>query len=264
MSSQRRGVNWSVSEDIALCKAWVKISEAGAIAFSQGDNCFWGRVHDTFSQNSQTVLRTRDAVESRFKTINRQCCLWKEYMRKATTTSPPGFKMMDVEYQAKVLFRHDNNDKPFKFDHAWHVLHTCQKWYHQNEPLPALTVTPPSHNSITLDVDSSSNSPSNDTSGSIPHPGSRDKQRVDRKCKEKMPRMDPVIKEHFDQMIKQGEESGKKRYERYDDLHRRAMESEIRKNNVDIVTMDLSKYSPRKKKWLEEQQNAIMNDTQDQ
>ncbi|CAH9115138.1 unnamed protein product [Cuscuta europaea] len=185
MSSQKRGSNWSYNEDVFLCNSWVSISEDGAVGINQAGDSFWSRVHMLFCQKANTTVRTREAVESRFKVINHQCSLSKGSLRKT--------------FAAKTIFVNDNHNKAFKFDHVWHILQASPKWYQQYDT----TLT-----------------------------------------------------------LKQGEQMEKRREERYEAVKENA-DATTRLRHIDVVTMDLSQYSPRKQKWLKEQQNAILGYDQD-
>ncbi|CAH9078037.1 unnamed protein product, partial [Cuscuta europaea] len=96
MSSSRRCANWSVSEDVALCNAWVSISEDDAVGINQTGESFWRRIYVSFSQNCD-VLWSRDSIESRFKIINHQCSSWKSCVRKASVTPTSGSNLANLK-----------------------------------------------------------------------------------------------------------------------------------------------------------------------
>ncbi|CAH9090364.1 unnamed protein product [Cuscuta epithymum] len=176
--SQKGGANWTVSEDVALCNAWVIISEDGVIGINQPGESFWNRVHVLFSEKS-SVHRSRDSIESRFKIINHQCSLWKGCVPKANATPTSGANLANLDYQAKVIFMNDNHGKPFKFEHAWRILHSFPKWYQQYEAPINLNSSPTSPMVVGGDVSSPSDGEP------LQRPEGRDKQKAKRSGKTK-------------------------------------------------------------------------------
>ncbi|CAH9068210.1 unnamed protein product [Cuscuta epithymum] len=259
MSSSKRGVNWNAKEDVVLCNAWVTISEDGAIGINQPGETFWGRIHEIFSAQSQ-IPRTRDAIESRFKIINNQCSQWKGCVRKANATPRSGSNLDDLNFQAKDIFMNDNNGKTFKFEHAWRVLHLCPKWYQQYEAPVSFSrpiSSPQSHDSPTLG--GSASSPSDGEP--LQRPEGRDKQKAKRSGKAKVSKLDPMMAQCLQEMIEQGREQASRRAT-HDELQHKAVESEITRNQFDLLAADLSKFSPRKQMWIRQKQDEIMGYSQ--
>ncbi|CAH9097790.1 unnamed protein product [Cuscuta europaea] len=178
-----------------------------------------------FCQQANTTVRTREAVESRFKVINHQCSLWKGSLRKANATQRSGSNLIDVTFAAKIIFVNDNHNKAFKFDHAWHILQACLKWYQQYDTTPTFRHVP----SVTPDTfvgGSSGSSPSDGISGPLRRPEGHDKQKGKKIAKNKNSRTNLVMLEYMERMLKQGEQMEKRREEKY----------EAAKENVDATT----------------------------
>ncbi|CAH9128600.1 unnamed protein product [Cuscuta epithymum] len=193
--------------------------------------------------------------------MNHQCSLWKGSLQKANATQRSGSNLIDVTIAAQTIFVNDNHNEAFKFDHAWHILQACPKWYHQFDTAPTFTPIP----SVTPDTfvgGSSGSSPCDGISGPLRRPEGRDKQKGKKMVKHKNSRTDPVMLEYMERMVKQDDLMEKRREERYEAAKVNA-DTTTRLRHIDVVTMDLSQYSPRKQKWLREQQNAILGYDQD-
>ncbi|CAH9115780.1 unnamed protein product [Cuscuta europaea] len=106
MSSSRRGVNWSVKEDVVLCNR----------------GRLFGAEFTRYFRHKVMFLELEIQIQSRFKIINNQCSLWKVCVRKTNATPRSGSNLEDLNFQAKDIFMNDNNGKAFKFEHAWRVL----------------------------------------------------------------------------------------------------------------------------------------------
>ena len=85
-----RGRNWTFDEDIALCLAWISISEDGAIGTNQNRKVLWGKIVDKFHENSNTSRREVGGVYDRWKIINKACTLWKGSLERAMVDMPSG------------------------------------------------------------------------------------------------------------------------------------------------------------------------------
>ena len=46
-----RGRNWTCEEDVALCLAWVSVSEDGAIGTNQNKKVLWDKIVAKFHEN---------------------------------------------------------------------------------------------------------------------------------------------------------------------------------------------------------------------
>ncbi|CAL9004604.1 unnamed protein product [Prunus brigantina] len=96
----QRGVNWKPQEDETLCKGWVSIFEDGAIGTNQSNNSCWLRVYQNFLENDPDMsgarVRSPQAIASRINIINQQCSLWKACMTKANSRHVSGSNLEDV------------------------------------------------------------------------------------------------------------------------------------------------------------------------
>ena len=79
-----RGANWKPQEDIALCEAYIIITEDGSTGNNQDGATFWNRVYNKFLEKSSSEPpRPREGIECRWKVINYECGLWLSSTIKA-------------------------------------------------------------------------------------------------------------------------------------------------------------------------------------
>ena len=87
MSSSRRGPNYSVGEDVALCQSWVQVSTDSATGIFQSQDTFYKRVKESFDKcvsGSSKVSEDRTSVSlsSRFHTISQDVSKFVACLRK--------------------------------------------------------------------------------------------------------------------------------------------------------------------------------------
>ncbi|CAN1165183.1 hypothetical protein LINPERHAP2_LOCUS26001 [Linum perenne] len=101
----KRGPNWSVEEDEALCRVWCKISCDGDIGNEQKGLTFWGRTEAAFKAIMLGSTRTKQSMESRFKLIGMTCSKMEEGFEEGRC---PTFKWSNRErcgkYSSQYLF----------------------------------------------------------------------------------------------------------------------------------------------------------------
>ncbi|KAM1729337.1 hypothetical protein ACFX12_019742 [Malus domestica] len=64
-----RGRNWTFDEDIALCLAWISVSEDGDVDTNQNRKVLWGKIVDKFHENSNAGRREVGGVYDQWKII---------------------------------------------------------------------------------------------------------------------------------------------------------------------------------------------------
>ncbi|CAN1750131.1 Glutathione S-transferase T3 [Linum perenne] len=183
----KRGPNWSIEEDEALCRAWCKISCDGDISNGQRNLKFWGRITAAFKDILLGSTRTKQSLESRFKLIGMTCSKWKGVLRKADAQRSSGETESDVNMMAKLIYKSDMNDKAFKDEHCWNILSQCSKWHpdlaHNMPPVRPMGTQP-----NLVDDFSDSPSPNEEVTPTrgLSRPEGRDKQRARNKGKQTM------------------------------------------------------------------------------
>ncbi|GJR36850.1 hypothetical protein Tco_1212534 [Tanacetum coccineum] len=69
-----RQLSWTTEEEIALCKAWVFISENIVKGNNRNDDGFWGAILQYFESKTNTFgKRTYDSIDGKWKTIRPAC-----------------------------------------------------------------------------------------------------------------------------------------------------------------------------------------------
>ncbi|CAN1139716.1 Glutathione S-transferase T3, partial [Linum perenne] len=183
----KRGPNWSMEEDEALCQSWCKVSCDGDIGNGQKIGTFWGRIKAAYKAIMPGTDRTEQSIESRYKAVGRTCSKWKGSLRKANAQRSSGQTEDDVNKMAKLIYKSETNDKAFKDEHCWNILSQCPKWHpdptHDMPPVRPMGSQPKSF--VDLDGSPSPNEEVTPTRG-LSRPEGRDKQRARNKGKQMM------------------------------------------------------------------------------
>ena len=94
-----RGPNWTFDKYIALCLAWISVSEDGAVGTNQNRKDLWGKIVDKFHENSNAGRReVGGGVYDRWKIINKACTLWKGSLERAMVDMPSGRGASEIEF----------------------------------------------------------------------------------------------------------------------------------------------------------------------
>ncbi|CAL2276594.1 unnamed protein product [Prunus armeniaca] len=219
-------------------RGWVSVSEDGAIGTNQSNDSFWLRVYQIVLKNNPGMggagVRSPQAVASRFKIINQQCSFWKACITKANARHVSGSNLED-DMNAKTLFLNDNKppNRPFKLYHAWQIFKDCSKWNDICES-PTQTFKDSSHSGNTVNLEEDEDDVVMPTLRSL----GRDKQKDEKKerAKEDRRRKLELIQEQHAYQIQQDKEANEQR----------------------IMYMNLSKFTPRKKKYWGNKQDEII------
>ncbi|KAM2970110.1 hypothetical protein FF2_017117 [Malus domestica] len=75
---------------VALCFAWVSISEDGAVGTNQNKKVLWDKIIEKFHENCNGGKREGGGLYDRWKTINKACTLWKGSLEKAVVEMASG------------------------------------------------------------------------------------------------------------------------------------------------------------------------------
>ncbi|CAL9003886.1 unnamed protein product, partial [Prunus brigantina] len=240
-TKSQRCVNWRPEEDDALCKGWVSVSEDGAIDTNQASNTFWKCIYQKFLENDPSISgpkrRTYQVIASRFKTINQQCSLWKAGLTKANMNPQSGSNLHDMDMCAKMIFLNDNKppNRPFKLYHAWEILKDCPKWNNINEP-PTQHSSGASASMVNLDNDA------DDIIMPSPRLERQDKQKA---AQTKTKRRGNAFEEDRRQKLNILDKFVQDQANAY--AYHKQQDKEAQEQK--IMSMDVSKFTPRKKKY---------------
>ncbi|CAL2227204.1 unnamed protein product [Prunus armeniaca] len=222
----QRCVNWKPQEDEALCIGWVSVSEDGAIGMNQSNDSFWLRVYQNFLENDPGKSGAR-----------------------ANARHVSGSNLEDVDINAKTIFLNDNKppNRPFKLYHAWQILKDCPKWNDLCEsPTQSFKDSSHSGNIVNLEEDE------DDVVMPTPRPLGRDKQKDEKKKGKGVESYLNQSGKFLSELVQQGNKA-KKDSQRKLELLQEQLSYQIQQDNEAneqrIMSMDLSKFTPRKKKY---------------
>jgi hypothetical protein len=131
--------NWTVSEDQALCRAWMNASDTGYTSGSDHKaSTFWNAVHIFFHQElDTTIARPLNGLKIRWTRINRDVqkfgLCFAQVMRTASASASTeeeetddGITQEMIE-EAKELYQKEQGTK-FLFEICWKLLRLHPKW----------------------------------------------------------------------------------------------------------------------------------------
>ncbi|XP_050131359.1 uncharacterized protein LOC126607699 [Malus sylvestris] len=124
-----RGRNWTFDEDIALCLAWISVSEDGVVSTNQNRKVLWGKIVDKFHENSNAGRREVGGVYDQWKIINKACILWNGCLERAMVDMPSGRGTSEIGDKAMTIYKTRTTPKnqAFKLHHAWNILKDCPR-----------------------------------------------------------------------------------------------------------------------------------------
>ncbi|XP_070663186.1 uncharacterized protein [Malus domestica] len=258
-----RGCNWTFDEDIALCLAWISVSEDGVVGTNQNRKDLWGKIVDKFHENSNAGRREAGGVYDRWKIINKACTLWKGSLERAMVDMPSGRGVSEIGDKAMAIYkiRTTPKNQAFKLHHAWNILKDCPRWginanqqcgrlFHNEAPPP---------NDVNKGVNFADNEGVNQMSptSSLPRPSGRDKQK---EAKRKGKSQDPIREQFASEMARMNENQCRRQEESAQMFlamkHKGDREQERYETN--LIMADLDKYTPERKRYLSGKQKEIL------
>ena len=100
-----RGRNWTCEEDVALCLAWVSVSEDGAVGTNQNKKFLWDKIITKFQENCNGGGLDGGGVYDWWKTINKACTLWKGSLERVVVGKASGRSTTEiVSFVLDILF----------------------------------------------------------------------------------------------------------------------------------------------------------------
>ncbi|XP_021803316.1 glutathione S-transferase T3-like, partial [Prunus avium] len=117
--------NFSTEEDVALCHAYLAISEDPIIGNSQQANAFWARIQKQFFELCLSN-RTSNSLKCRWNFIRPRCQKYWECLVEADRENKSGSSELNKVDLAKTLYH--ENGPPFRLEHCFAVLKNAIKW----------------------------------------------------------------------------------------------------------------------------------------
>jgi hypothetical protein len=98
-----RKINYTVDEDVLLCKTWLKIGMDPSIGTDQTRDTYWIRMKEYFDANTRGVDRTSRSLRSRWSVINQDCSRWASAQKTVDDINPSGTNDSD-RVSCSILF----------------------------------------------------------------------------------------------------------------------------------------------------------------
>jgi No apical meristem-associated C-terminal domain len=129
------GKDYSVAENLAICKAWVQASEDPIAGKDQKGTTFFAKVFVFYNENMNAVdgeadnQRTGCAIKNRWCKINHDVNVFNGFYATVTSIEHSGWEEEDYINATKAMYSSRALDnKPFLFIECWKYLTKFPKW----------------------------------------------------------------------------------------------------------------------------------------
>lgn len=85
-----RVCNYTLDEDILLCKTWLNVFKDATVVGDQTRDIYWLRMEYFDAQNESGIECTDRSLRSRWSTINKDCQRWAAAMTSVNKINPSG------------------------------------------------------------------------------------------------------------------------------------------------------------------------------
>jgi hypothetical protein len=100
-----RSANYTIAEDMLLCKAWLTIGMDPTTGTDQKGETYWMRMKEYFDANNTSGSeRTMRSLRSRWSNINTDCQKWADVLAQVDVITPSGTNEMDMVSNSTDLF----------------------------------------------------------------------------------------------------------------------------------------------------------------
>ncbi|XP_055545314.1 uncharacterized protein LOC129730194 [Wyeomyia smithii] len=138
MTASKRGHNWSVPEDEALCLAWLNTSQDSSVSANERGHSLYDRIHESFLEICaekkllrNPALRAATGIKARWHTISKNVSKFTECLAQIRNRHHRSISPEDAIKQAVALFA-TTEKAPFTLMHCHILLQNEPKWkqYH--------------------------------------------------------------------------------------------------------------------------------------
>ncbi|XP_055615177.1 uncharacterized protein LOC129761481 [Toxorhynchites rutilus septentrionalis] len=138
MSASKRGSNWTIPEDEALCLAWLNTSQDASVGINQRSQAMYDRVYGSFleictekSVPGNPELRAPSGINARWHHISKMVSKFVGCLAQIENRCPSGATSEDFIKQAVTLFALTEKSF-FTLMHCYVLLQNAPKWllYH--------------------------------------------------------------------------------------------------------------------------------------
>lgn len=127
-----RGKVWSNTETMALCEAFIHISEDAITSNNQSGDTLYARIAaEAKSRYSGDWMRSPDACKKRWKDVSKEVQLFCAAVKFVESVEHSGWNEDDYFKAAKEYYirnHKDPNVTDFKYEEEWKFLKDFEKW----------------------------------------------------------------------------------------------------------------------------------------
>ncbi|KAF8402556.1 hypothetical protein HHK36_010642 [Tetracentron sinense] len=131
----QRGSNFSIEEDKLLVSSWLNVGMDPVQGTDQKHNQFWERCHAYFHAHKDfPTERIYSSLMNRWSIIQKSVSKFTACLHQIEHLNQSGTTEHDKIQKARSLYRSQNKDVAFPYEHCWNLLKGEQKWlYHGNK-----------------------------------------------------------------------------------------------------------------------------------
>ncbi|CAM0907616.1 unnamed protein product [Alopecurus aequalis] len=288
-----RGIGYTEADDKCLCETCMQVGQNTIVRAEMKGNAYWGRIYKNYHERavlppySMVTKRTEMSIQKQFGLISSECSKFTGSFEHAATRPQSGVGIADLAFQALEVYKTEHGDKSFNFAHCYKLLKDNQKWKELHNILkrgrgklsvPGMTAgngddtktkRPSVRTNSKLDLkrDVTTIALQETLKGFI---NQKDKtsEKKDERDKKKRWEREELTKNFFIVQSKKLEIEEENARTRAKEADTRAMEAEIKKKEVElalatqeaqIMAMELSSLTPRKKAYFEKKQQCYMD-----
>ncbi|TVU14768.1 hypothetical protein EJB05_38261, partial [Eragrostis curvula] len=139
----KRGSNYSLEEDIQVCKSWINISNDAVVGTDQPGATYWERIAQDFHKNKNFESdRSANSIEHRCQTILKECMRFHGYFEEIERCHPSGVPYQEHLLQAQKLYGTKNKGKRCPFIDCWLIVRHTEKFSALQDPECSFNILP--------------------------------------------------------------------------------------------------------------------------
>ncbi|XP_057811652.1 uncharacterized protein LOC131025889 [Salvia miltiorrhiza] len=127
-STKQRG-GYTPAETTLVCRLYAEATCNSIKGADQKGACYWGDILMKYNaqQPPGTIQRDVRQIKSHFQRVQKDVKLWEAIYDKCWENWGSGMSYEQITTQATQMYAFEH-ECIFKYPHAWHVLHECQKF----------------------------------------------------------------------------------------------------------------------------------------
>ncbi|KAI4969229.1 hypothetical protein ZWY2020_000143 [Hordeum vulgare] len=290
----KRGAGFTEAEDECLCDTWMEVGQNTIVGAEMKGNAYLRRMYKNYHERallhpySMVTTRTEASIQKRFGLISAECSKFTGSFEHAVARPQSGIGIGDLAFQALKVYKAEHGGKSFNFAHCYRKLKDNQKWKDLHNALKKGVAVPGgvppmatghtadgttserprgrTNSKLDLKRDATTIALQETLKGFITRKDKTSDKKDERDEKKRRER-EEVTKNYFIVQTKKLEIEEENAKIRAMEAATRAMEAENKKKEVElalaaqeaqIMAMDLSRFTPRKKAYYEKKQERYM------